>query len=88
MHLEIVQERLEREFDVDLITTAPSVVYKVYLRDGTMFELHNPADMPDTTLIEYMEEPWIEATILVPDEYLGSVLALCTDKRGVQKTLD
>ena len=87
LHLEIVQERLEREFDVDLITTAPSVVYKVYLKDGTMFELHNPADMPDVTLIEYMEEPWIEATILVPDEYLGAVLALCTDKRGVQKTL-
>jgi GTP-binding protein LepA len=87
LHLEIVQERLEREFDVDLITTAPSVVYKVYLRDGTMFEMHNPADMPDSTLIEYMEEPWIEATILVPDEYLGSVLALCTDKRGVQKNL-
>ena len=87
LHLEIVQERLEREFDVDLITTAPSVIYKIYLKDGTMFELHNPADMPDTTLIEYMEEPWIEATILVPDEYLGSVLALCTDKRGVQKTL-
>ena len=87
LHLEIVQERLEREFDVDLITTAPSVVYKVYLKDGAMFELHNPADMPDVTLIEYMEEPWIEATILVPDEYLGAVLALCTDKRGVQKTL-
>jgi GTP-binding protein LepA len=87
LHLEIVQERLEREFDVDLITTAPSVVYKVYLRDGEKFELHNPADMPDSTLIEYMEEPWIEATILVPDEYLGSVLALCTEKRGVQKTL-
>lgn len=87
LHLEIVQERLEREFDVDLITTAPSVVYKVYLRDGSEFELHNPADMPDVTLIEKMEEPWIEATILVPDEYLGSVLALCTEKRGVQKTL-
>ncbi len=87
LHLEIVQERLEREFDVDLITTAPSVIYKIYLRDGSMLELHNPADMPDTTLIEYMEEPWIEATIFVPDEYLGSVLALCTEKRGVQKNL-
>lgn len=87
LHLEIVQERLEREFDVNLITTAPSVIYKIYLKDGNMFELHNPADMPDVTLIEYMEEPWIEATILVPDEYLGSVLALCTEKRGVQKTL-
>ncbi|MGB4192135.1 MAG: translation elongation factor 4 [Rickettsiales bacterium] len=87
LHLEIVQERLEREFDLDLITTAPSVIYKIYLKDGNMLELHNPADMPDSTLIDYMEEPWIEATILVPDEYLGAVLALCTDKRGVQKTL-
>lgn len=87
LHLEIVQERLEREFDVDLITTAPSVIYKIYLKDGNMFELHNPADMPDVTLIDFMEEPWIEATILVPDEYLGSVLALCTEKRGMQKTL-
>lgn len=87
LHLEIVQERLEREFDVNLITTAPSVIYKIHRKDGDMFELHNPADMPDVTLIDYMEEPWIEATILVPDEYLGSVLALCTEKRGVQKTL-
>lgn len=87
LHLEIVQERLEREFDVNLITTAPSVIYKIYLKDGNMFELHNPSDMPDVTLIEHMEEPWIEATILVPDEYLGAVLALCTEKRGVQKTL-
>lgn len=87
LHLEIVQERLEREFDLDLITTAPSVIYKIYMRDGTILELHNPADMPDVTAIESMEEPWIEATILVPDEYLGAVLALCTDKRGVQKTL-
>jgi GTP-binding protein LepA len=87
LHLEIVQERLEREFDINLITTAPSVIYKIYLKDGNMFELHNPADIPDITLIEYMEEPWIEATILVPDEYLGAVLALCTEKRGVQKTL-
>jgi GTP-binding protein LepA len=87
LHLEIIQERLEREFNVDLITTAPSVVYKVHLKDGKMFELHNPADMPDVTLIEYIQEPWIEATILVPDEYLGSTLALCTEKRGVQKTL-
>ena len=87
LHLEIVQERLEREFDVDLITTAPSVIYKLYLKNGENMELHNPADMPDVTLIEYMEEPWIEATILMPDEYLGSILALCTEKRGVQKTL-
>lgn len=87
LHLEIVQERLEREFDLDLITTAPSVVYKVHMNDGTKFEMHNPADMPEVTQIEYIEEPWIEATILVPDEYLGSVLALCTEKRGIQKTL-
>lgn len=87
LHLEIVQERLEREFDVDLITTAPSVIYKIHLKSGNLLELHNPADMPDTTQIEFMEEPWIEATIFVPDEYLGSVLALCTEKRGVQKNL-
>lgn len=88
LHLEIVQERLEREFNLDLITTAPSVIYKIYLRDGRVLELHNPADLPDPTQIEYMEEPWIKATIFVPDEYLGSVLALCTDKRGEQVTLN
>ncbi len=87
LHLEIVQERLDREFDLDLITTAPSVVYKLHLRDGTIQELHNPADMPDPMKIEFMEEPWIRATIIVPDEYLGNVLGLCTDKRGVQKEL-
>ncbi|MCD6035764.1 MAG: elongation factor 4 [Rickettsiales bacterium] len=87
LHLEIIQERLEREFDLDLITTAPSVVYKLYMHDGSMIELHNPADMPDPTRINYMEEPWILATILTPDEYLGSVLKLCTDKRGTQKEL-
>lgn len=87
LHLEIIQERLEREFDLDLITTAPSVVYKLHMRDGSVLELHNPADMPDPTHILTMEEPWIEATILVPDDYLGSVLQLCTDKRGVQKEL-
>jgi GTP-binding protein LepA len=87
LHLEIIQERLEREFNLDLITTAPSVVYKLYMCDGTMIELHNPSDMPDPTKIDYMEEPWIKATILTPDEYLGSVLKLCTDKRGVQKEL-
>ena len=87
LHLEIVQERLDREFDVDLITTAPSVIYKIHSRDGKISELHNPADMPDVTQIDFMEEPWIEATIFVPDEYLGSVLALCTDKRGAQKNL-
>ena len=87
LHLEIIQERLEREYDLDLITTAPSVIYKVYLRKGEVLEIHNPADMPDPTQIENMEEPWIEATILVPDEYLGNILKLCTDKRGTQKNL-
>jgi GTP-binding protein LepA len=87
LHLEIIQERLDREFDLDLITTAPSVVYRVYLHKSDMIEVHNPADMPDQTHIERMEEPWIKATILVPDEYLGSVLSLCTEKRGIQKEL-
>jgi len=87
LHLEIVRERIEREFNVDIITTAPSVIYKVNLRDGTHIDLHNPADLPDQTLIESIEEPWIEATILVPDEYLGSILKLCEDRRGRQKQL-
>lgn len=87
LHLEIVQERLEREFDLDLVTTSPSVVYKVYKRDGTMIEMHNPVDMPDVTHIEKIEEPWIKASILVPDEFLGSVLGLCEERRGVQKEL-
>ncbi|AIL65754.1 Elongation factor 4 [Rickettsiales bacterium Ac37b] len=84
LHLEIVQERLEREFDLDLITTAPSVIYKIHLNNGTLLELHNPADMPETTSIAYMEEPWIKATIFVPEEFLGVVLKLCNDKRGSQ----
>jgi GTP-binding protein LepA len=84
LHLEIVQERLEREFNLDLITTAPSVVYKMQLTNGTETELHNPNDMPDPTRIESMAEPWIKATIMVPDEYLGNILALCTEKRGQQ----
>ena len=84
LHLEIVQERLEREFNLDLITTAPSVVYRVHLTDGTMLELHNPADLPDPVKIDHIEEPWIKATILVPDEFLGAVLQLCTDRRGEQ----
>lgn len=87
LHLEIVQERLEREFDLDLITTAPSVIYKLYMNDGSERELHSPADMPDPTQIAKIEEPWIEATILTPDEYLGTVLSLCTEKRGIQKEL-
>ncbi|MDE2444878.1 MAG: translation elongation factor 4 [Alphaproteobacteria bacterium] len=87
LHLEITRERIEREFNVDIITTAPSVIYKINLRDGSHVDMHNPADMPDVSLIQSMEEPWIEATILVPDEYLGSVLKLCEDRRGRQKQL-
>ncbi len=87
LHLEIVQERLSREFDLDLIATAPSVVYKLHMTDGTMMELHNPADMPEETRIDHMEEPWIRATIMVPDQYLGSVLKLCEDRRGEQANL-
>ncbi len=84
LHLEIVQERLEREFDLDLITTSPSVIYKVHLTDGAMVMLHNPADMPEVVKIDRVEEPWIKATILVPDEFLGAVLQLCTERRGEQ----
>jgi GTP-binding protein LepA len=87
LHLEVIRDRIEREYDIDLITTAPSVVYHVYLRDGEMMELHNPADMPDLTLVDHIEEPRIKATILVPDEYLGDVLKLCQDRRGVQLDL-
>ena len=87
LHLEIVQERLEREFDLDLITTAPSVVYKIHLTNGDEKELHNPADMPDSVRITKIEEPWIRATILVPDQHLGGVLALCTERRGEQLDL-
>jgi len=87
LHLEIIQERLEREFDLDLITTAPSVVYHLHMRNGEMVEMHNPADMPDVMQIAHIEEPWIRATIMVPDEYLGHVLKLCEDKRGVQADL-
>ncbi len=84
LHLEIVLERLSREFDLDLITTAPSVVYKLHMSDGSRQELHNPVDMPEPTRIVGIEEPWIRATIMVPDEYLGAVLSLCTDRRGEQ----
>ena len=87
LHLEIIQERLSREYDLDLITTAPSVVYHILLRDGSTIDLHNPADMPDPSSIEQIDEPWIEATIYVPDEYLGSILKLCQDRRGIQKNL-
>jgi GTP-binding protein LepA len=84
LHLEIIQERLEREFNLDLIATAPSVIYKMNLRDGSQIEIHNPVDMPDVMKILSIEEPWIEATILTPDDYLGAVLKLCQDRRGVQ----
>jgi GTP-binding protein LepA len=87
LHLEIIQERLSREFDLDLIATAPSVVYRMHLNNGNMEELHNPADMPDPSLIDHMEEPWIKATIMVPDEYLGSILTLCSERRGQQLDL-
>ena len=87
LHLEVIRERLEREYNVDLITTAPSVVYKMNLTDGSVIDLHNPADMPDPVKIDTISEPWIKATILVPDEYLGGVLKLCEDRRGVQKEL-
>jgi len=88
LHLEIIQERLTREYDLDLITTAPSVVYQIKLtHGGGEIELHNPADMPDPSRIEEIAEPWIEATIYVPDEYLGSILKLCQDRRGIQKNL-
>jgi GTP-binding protein LepA len=87
LHLEIIQERLEREFNLDLITTAPSVIYRVHLKSGETLELHNPADMPDVVRIDHIEEPWIRATIMVPDEFLGSILTLCTDRRGEQVDL-
>ena len=87
LHLEIIQERLSREYDLDLITTAPSVVYRLTMTDGSVLELHNPADMPDPVKIDTMEEPWIKATIYTPDEYLGSILKLCQDRRGIQTGL-
>ncbi len=87
LHLEIIQERLEREFNLDLITTAPSVIYRIHQKDGSHIEIHNPADMPDPVKIDYIEEPWIRATILLPDEYLGSILTLCTERRGEQLEL-
>ncbi|WP_417249345.1 translation elongation factor 4 [Celeribacter sp.] len=87
LHLEVIRDRLEREYDLDLITTAPSVVYHVHMKDGTVEELHNPADMPDLTYVDHIEEPRIKATIMVPDEYLGDVLKLCQDRRGIQLDL-
>ncbi|MFD2182301.1 translation elongation factor 4 [Rhodoplanes azumiensis] len=87
LHLEIIQERLEREFNLDLIATAPSVIYKIFMTDGSEIEIHNPVDMPDVVKINEIHEPWIQATIMTPDEYLGSVLKLCQDRRGVQTEL-
>ena len=84
LHLEIIEERLQREFDLELIATAPSVIYRIFMTDGSMIELHNPADMPEVTKIDRIEEPWIRATVMVPDEYLGAVLKLCQDRRGEQ----
>ncbi|HAX91205.1 MAG TPA: elongation factor 4 [Rhodospirillaceae bacterium] len=84
LHLEIIQERLEREFNLNLITTAPSVIYHSYKNDGTELHLHNPVDMPDPVYIDHIEEPWIKATIMTPDEYLGGILTLCNDRRGEQ----
>ena len=87
LHLEIIQERLEREYNLDLVTTAPSVVYKIRLTNGEDIELHNPADYPDVVKIDTVQEPWIKATIFVPDDYLGSILTLCTERRGEQVDL-
>ncbi len=87
LHLEIIQERLEREYNLDLVTTAPSVIYKLYMNDGSLIELHNPADFPDIVKIKEIHEPWIRATILVPDDYLGGILSLCTERRGIQVDL-
>ncbi|MBI1262100.1 MAG: elongation factor 4 [Rhizobiales bacterium] len=87
LHLEIVRERVEREFNIDLITTAPSVIYHLHMMDGSVIDMHNPADMPEVMKIDHIEEPWIKATILVPDEYLGAVLKLCEDRRGTQVDL-
>ena len=87
LHLEVIRDRIEREYDIDLITTAPSVIYHIYMRDGSQIDLHNPADMPDMTLVDHVEEPRIKATILVPDEFLGDVLKLCQDRRGIQMDL-
>ena len=87
LHLEIIQERLSREFNLDLVTTAPSVVYNLHLTDGTQQLMHNPVDMPEVQKVDFIEEPWIKATILVPDDYLGPILKLCEDRRGIQKQL-
>jgi len=87
LHLEVIRDRIEREYDIELITTAPSVIYHIYMKDGEMIELHNPADMPDLSKVDHLEEPRIKATIMVPDDYLGDVLKLCQDRRGLQEDL-
>ncbi|MEM9969252.1 MAG: translation elongation factor 4 [Pseudomonadota bacterium] len=87
LHLEVIRDRIEREYNIELITTAPSVIYHIHMKDGEMIELHNPADMPDLTYVSHLEEPRIKATILVPDDYLGDVLKLCQDRRGIQENL-
>ena len=88
LHLEIITERLEREFDINLLTTTPGVVYKVHLNNGKILDLQNPSSLPDPTLIKFIEEPWIKATIITPDEYLGSIIKLCQNKRGIQTNLN
>ena len=87
LHLEVVRDRIEREYGIELITTAPSVIYHIHMKDQSVIELHNPADMPDLTYVDHIEEPRIKATILVPDDYLGDVLKLCQDRRGIQLDL-
>jgi GTP-binding protein LepA len=87
LHLEVIRDRIEREYNIDLITTAPSVIYDIHMKDGTVTQLHNPADMPDMTMVDHLQEPRIKATILVPDEYLGDVLKLCQDRRGIPEDL-
>ena len=87
LHLEIITERLEREFDVNLLTTTPGVVYKIHLNKGSIMDLQNPSSLPDPSLIKLIEEPWIKATIITPDQYLGSIIKLCQDKRGIQTNL-
>ena len=87
LHLEIIQDRLQLEFNLELVTTAPSVVYKINMKDKSVLELHNPTDMPDPVKIDTIAEPWIKATIIVPDKYLGSVLELCISKRGIQEQI-
>ena len=87
LHLDVIRDRIEREYDIELITTAPSVIYHIYMKDGIFIQLHNPADMPDLSKVDHLEEPRIKATILVPDDYLGDVLKLCQDRRGIQEDL-